>query len=232
MQLFYDPSISKLSMQFSFDKEESRHIVKVLRKKTGDILHVTNGSGWLFTTEIILATEHKCNVKITESAFIDRRQYHLHLAVAPTKMNDRYEWFLEKATEIGIDEITPLLCDRSERKILKVDRMEKILVSAMKQSGQYYLPKLNEPVGFSEFISSEKTGLKAIAHCLDEQKQTLKNIIKPGKTLTLLIGPEGDFTKKEIEEALLHAAIPVALGSTRLRTETAGIVAATLLRNL
>ena len=149
----------------------------------------------------------------------------MHLAVSPTKMNDRYEWFLEKATEIGITEITPLLCDHSERKQIKTDRFDKILLSAMKQSNQYFLPKLNEPMAFKEFIKLKREGLSLIAHCEETNKKSLKNTLKPNQNVTILIGPEGDFSSKEIQTALENQYIPVTLGNTRLRTETAAIVA-------
>ncbi len=225
MQLFYNPNISEATDSFSFDKEESKHIIKVMRKKGGDILHVTNGLGLLFKTEIVLGSDIKCNVKIVSFEKTERPKYHLHLAVAPTKINDRYEWFLEKATEMGISEITPIICDHSERKFVKNDRFDKILQSAMKQSLQYYLPKLNEPIAFKEFISKEFTGQKLIAHCEEVDKKTLKVVLKADENVTVLIGPEGDFSEKEIKIALEHQYIPVSLGNTRLRTETAAIVA-------
>ena len=146
MQLFYNSSLSKNDLGFTFDREESKHIVKVLRKSDGDKLFVTNGMGDLFTTEVILASENKCQVKIISVEHFQRRKQYLHLVVAPTKMNDRYEWFLEKATEIGVDEITPVFCDHSERKSIKLDRFIKIVQSASKQSLQYYTPIVNEPL--------------------------------------------------------------------------------------
>ncbi|MCR5862674.1 16S rRNA (uracil(1498)-N(3))-methyltransferase [Flavobacterium sp. J372] len=226
MQLFYNPDIQQGDSSFIFDKEESRHIVKVLRKKEGDIIHISNGKGSLFTSEIIFASEKKCEVNITGVENFDPLQYYLHLAVAPTKMNDRYEWFLEKATEIGISEITPLICEHSERTIFKADRFEKILQSAMKQSLQYYLPKLNEPVPFKNFIADKKEGQLFIAHCEETDKKLLKTELQPKQKVTILIGPEGDFSTKEIELALSNNYIPVSLGNTRLRTETAAVVAA------
>lgn len=225
MQLFYNPDINPTTESFSFDKEESKHIVKVMRKQGGDKLFVTNGSGYLFETEIVLGSENKCTVKIVSSTQADAPRYHLHLAVAPTKMNDRFEWFLEKATEIGISEITPLICDRSERKHVKNDRFDKILQSAMKQSLHYYLPKLNPPTTFKDFIKNKLEGLTLIAHCEDTDKKSLKDILRPATNLTMLIGPEGDFSEKEIKSAIENNYIPVSLGNTRLRTETAAIVA-------
>jgi 16S rRNA (uracil1498-N3)-methyltransferase len=225
MQLFYNPNINEATENFTFDKEESKHIIKVLRKKGGDILFVTNGLGYLFKTEIVVGSDSKCTVKIISFELAATPKYHLHLAVAPTKMNDRYEWFLEKATEIGISEITPIICDHSERKFVKTDRFDKILQSAMKQSLHYYLPKLNESISFKDFIKQKKEGLLLIAHCEETDKRSLKSLLKPNENITILIGPEGDFSNKEITLAIENNYIPVTLGSTRLRTETAAIVA-------
>ncbi len=225
MQLFYNPDITETTTEFSFSKEESNHIVKVLRKNTGDTLDITNGQGWLFHAEITLANIKNCLVTIVSKSIQPKKKYHLHLAVAPTKMNDRYEWFLEKATEIGIDTITPIICDHSERKIVKTDRFEKILQSAMKQSLSYYMPKLNAPILFKDFINQDFNGHLFIAHCEESDKKSLKNELKPDSNITILIGPEGDFSVKEIEMALENKFIPVTLGDTRLRTETAALVA-------
>jgi 16S rRNA (uracil1498-N3)-methyltransferase len=225
MQLFYNPNITETTTQFSFDKEESRHIAKVLRKMVGDILHITNGNGWLFTAEIMVSDIKNCMATVVSKEFKSKHNYTLHLAVAPTKMNDRYEWFLEKATEIGIDSITPIICDHSERKVVKLDRFEKILQSAMKQSLNCYLPKLNEPIAFKDYIEKSHNGQLFIAHCEETDKKSLKQQLQPNQTVTILIGPEGDFSVKEIETALANHFIPVTLGNTRLRTETAAIVA-------
>lgn len=225
MQLFYNPDIDESTESFSFDKEESRHIIKVLRKKDSDILHVTNGSGLLFETEITLASDNKCIVQVLSIKKTDEPKFRLHLAVAPTKMNDRFEWFLEKATEIGIQEITPIICDRSERKVINLERFEKIILSAMKQSNETFLPKLNEAISFKEFIKQKNEGLQLIAHCEETDKKSLKEILKPNESVTMLIGPEGDFSEKEIALALENNYQPVTLGNTRLRTETAAIVA-------
>lgn len=225
MQLFFDTSINEIDTSFIFSKEESKHIVKVLRKKETDLLFVTNGRGTIFKTEITFASEQKCTVAIVSFEKQFPSPYYLHMAVAPTKMNDRYEWFLEKATEIGIHEITPIICDHSERKVVKTERFDKIILSAMKQSNQAYLPILNEPISFKEFIGNGNEGQKLIAHCEENDKKTLKSIIKPKEKLTILIGPEGDFSIKEIEMALKNNYIAVSLGQTRLRTETAAVVA-------
>jgi 16S rRNA (uracil1498-N3)-methyltransferase len=225
MQLFYNPTINETSESFSFDKEESKHIIKVLRKKDTDILFVTNGLGFLFKTEITLASDNKCTVQILSVEKTEPSKFQFHLAVAPTKMNDRFEWFLEKATEIGIHEITPIICDRSERKTVNIERFEKIIVTAMKQSNALFLPKLNKAISFKEFIKNKNEGLKFIAHCEESVKKSLKSVLKPNENVSLIIGPEGDFTEKEIALAIENNHVPVSLGNTRLRTETAAIVA-------
>ncbi|RBW61290.1 16S rRNA (uracil(1498)-N(3))-methyltransferase [Tenacibaculum sp. E3R01] len=227
MQLFYNQHISEDTKQFTFDKDESRHIVRVLRKKEGDILYITNGNHYLFTVEIVIASDKKCIVTIIKKEEKkSSRNYYLHVAIAPTKNNDRLEWFLEKATEIGIDEITPIICKNSERKIVKTERLAKIIQAAMKQSLQYKLPKLNEPVKFSEFIQQKLSSQLFIAHCEDDaKKNTLKDGIDLASSYTILIGPEGDFSIDEIKKSLSQKFIPITLGNTRLRTETAGLTA-------
>lgn len=225
MQLFYNSDIKKGDATFFFDKEESKHIVKVLRKKEGDKIFITNGLGYLFESEIILASEKKCEIKITKESYQQPDSFYTHIAVAPTKMNDRLEWFLEKATEIGIHEITPIICDHSERKVYKIDRAEKIIQAAMKQSLHLYLPKINEPVLFSQFVKSNSEGQRFIAHCEATEKKSFQKAIAKSEKVILLIGPEGDFSTKEINLAIANHYIPVTLGNTRLRTETAALVA-------
>src|SRR5690554_3993123 len=227
MQLFYNPNISENSIDIVFDKDESRHITKVLRMREGDTLKITNGTGSFFDAEISVVTPKQCIAKILEEEKVKPLPYHLHLAVAPTKLNDRYEWFLEKATEIGISEITPIICDHSERKIIKAERYEKIILSAMKQSLKAHLPILNEAISFKNFIDSEKDndGIRCIAHCEETQKKSLKAVLEPNKKITLLIGPEGDFSADEIDLAIRSGFLPVTLGESRLRTETAAVVA-------
>lgn len=227
MQLFYNPTLDNSFKQFFFSAEESKHIVKVLRKTEGDVLYITNGKGYLFEAKILIADPKKCKAQIINENKSIPKRYKLHLVVAPTKMNDRYEWFLEKATEIGVDEITPIICDRSERKVLKLERMERVLQSAMKQSLQTSLPKLNEAISYQAFMEQETTGLKFIAHCDEGEKMELKRRVAADKDVTILIGPEGDFTKSEITTALEKGFIPVSLGINRLRTETAAVVACT-----
>jgi 16S rRNA (uracil1498-N3)-methyltransferase len=226
MQLFYNSEISKETTQITFDKIESKHIVRVLRKKEGDTLKITNGKGLLFDAEISFANDKKCIAIIINVAEKGKSwKYYLHIAIAPTKNNDRIEWFLEKATEIGIDEITPIICSNSERRFVKLERFEKIIQAAMKQSLKFTLPKLNEPIKFNEFISQDFDGKVCIAHCEEQEKYTLKSIVEPFEKTTILIGPEGDFSSKEIKKALVKKCIPISLGNSRLRTETAGLVA-------
>ncbi len=225
MQLFYNSEITESTSEFSFSKEESKHISKVLRKKEGDTLHITNGKGWGFEAEIVIADFKQCIATIVSKTFQEKKTYNLHLAVAPTKMNDRYEWFLEKATEIGIDSITPIICDHSERKVIKTERFDKILQSAMKQSLSYYLPTLHPLISFKEFIKQDFSDQLFIAHCEDTERKSLKQALQPKQDVIILIGPEGDFSTKEIELAIAKSFSPVTLGNTRLRTETAAIVA-------
>jgi len=222
MQLFY---IQNPEKEIILSSEESKHARKVLRKKEGDILNFTDGKGGFYKAEITVADTRKCRLQIISSEQKRKQHsYHLHIAIAPTKNMDRYEWFLEKATEIGIDEITPIICDHSERKVLKTERCNRILLSAMKQSLKFHLPKLNEPISLTDFLKSNVDGTKYIAHCEDGEKLDLKTVNKTEKTI-ILIGPEGDFSQKEIDLALQNQFKGVSLGTSRLRTETAGIIA-------
>ena len=222
MQLFF---IEKPESEIVLSKEESRHATKVLRKKEGDILNCTDGKGGFYKAEITVSDTKNCRLQIISSEQKPKQHnYHLHIAIAPTKNMDRFEWFLEKATEIGIDEITPIICSHSERKIIKKDRCKRILLSAMKQSLKYHLPKLNEALSLTNFLKTDFDGTKYIAHCENGEKMDLKTINKTKKTI-ILIGPEGDFSQKEIELALENQFNAVNLAKSRLRTETAGIIA-------
>ncbi len=222
MQLFY---LEKPEKDIILSAEESKHATKALRKKEGDILNFTDGKGGLYKAELTLADSRKCRLKIVSSEQKEKQHnYHLHIAIAPTKNMDRFEWFLEKATEIGIDEITPIICNRSERKVIKKERGKRILLSAMKQSLKFYLPKLNEAISLNDFIKEDHEGIKYIAHCEDIEKKDLKTVNKTEKTI-ILIGPEGDFNQNEINLALQNQFKAVSLGKSRLRTETAGIIA-------
>ena len=223
MQLFY---LENPKDEIILSAEESKHATKVLRKKEGDILNFTDGKGAFYKAEITVADIRKCRLKVVSNEQKEKQHnYHLHIAIAPTKNMDRFEWFLEKATEIGIDEITPIICSHSERKVIKTERCNRILLSAMKQSLKFYLPKLNEAISFNDFLKQDYKGSKYIAHCEDGEKKELKIENKTEKTI-ILIGPEGDFSPKEIELALQNQFKAVSLGTSRLRTETAGIIAA------
>ena len=226
MQLFYNPEIDENQKNIEFPRDESKHIIKVLRKNTGDVLEVTNGRGYLFSVRITDANPNRCKAEIIASEKEKPDDWHLHLAVAPTKMNDRYEWFLEKATEIGMHEVTPVICDHSERKHVKLNRFERVLQSAMKQSLHFTLPRLNQAQNLKDFLEKEISGQKFIAHCEEGMPRfQLKDKIKASAEVTILIGPEGDFSSEEIELALKNDWQPVSLGNSRLRTETAAIVA-------
>lgn len=224
MNLFYISDLSRVPIELNV--EESRHCIKVLRMRKGDHVFLMNGKGSLFEAVIQNPDAKACRLEIIhEERQQKRRLYHLTVAIAPTKNMDRFEWFVEKSTEIGIDRIIPVICSHSERKELKTERLEKILISAMKQSGQLYLPELSQPIAFRDFINQPFDGDKMIAHCEEGSKSELKNSIVPGKNVLILIGPEGDFDADEISLAIGKGYRPVSLGESRLRTETAGIVA-------
>jgi len=224
MILFYTPDI-KGDEPYTLNEEESRHCIRVLRLGHSDIIHLTDGRGNIFKTRIIHPDLKKCEVEIIEiNKEFEKRNNHLHIAIAPTKNINRFEWFLEKATEIGIDEITPVICDHSERKVIKHDRLNKVIIAALKQSLKAYLPRLNQATTFKEFIRAEYTSEKYIAH-LDKDNKQLKEVYSPGADALIFIGPEGDFSNNEIKEAIQRDFTPINLGFSRLRTETAGIVA-------
>lgn len=186
---------------------------------------VTNGKGRIFTGTISEASLNSCEIAITSHEKTVRRMHRLHLAVAPTKNSERYEWFLEKATEIGIDEVTPIICDHSERKIIKKDRLEKVILSAMKQSLRSYLPQLNQAMTLEEFLQQDLPKRRFILHCQEGEKVDFKRRLEPDKKILILVGPEGDFSEAEIELAKSKGFIPASLGEYRLRTETAAILA-------
>lgn len=221
--IFYAPNIQQDN---TLPQDESAHCVRVLRKKEGDEILVTDGKGHFFDAEIVEAHQKHCVVNILQT-IVEPKPWgnYLHIAFAPTKNLDRIEWFAEKATEIGIDQLTPLLCRYSERKEVKLPRIEKILVSAMKQSQKAVLPQLDEMTSFSNFIKKPFDGQKFIAHCYPQEKQLLKTIYKTGGNVLILIGPEGDFSELEVQEALKCGFEPISLGESRLRAETAALVA-------
>lgn len=224
MHLFYTPDLK--GELYYLDETESKHCIRVLRLNTNDQIQLIDGSGGFYTAKITDPNPKKCQIEIVESKNdFGKKNHYLHIAIAPTKNMDRFEWFLEKATEIGIDEITPILCEHSERKVLKTDRLEKVIISAIKQSIKAYKPKLNEITNFKDFICQNIESEKFIAHCEENEKILLKNAYNKHKNVTILIGPEGDFSPIEIELAKKNNFQEISLGESRLRTETAGIVA-------
>ena len=229
MRLFYNKDLLEDDSRLIIEREESRHIVRVLRKKVGDTIYVTNGKGVLFTTKIDVINKNNTELKIINSKKESKSKFHINIAVAPTKNNDRIEWFIEKSTEIGINTISTVLCEKSERKKIKIDRLEKITISAMKQSLQLHKPIIQELVSFEEFIENCESENKFIAHCKESKKLFLNNCKIKAKTISVLIGPEGGFSDNEIGLAEKHGFISVSLGNNRLRTETAAIAATQIL---
>ena len=231
MYLFYTPHIvgkqDEVGRTYSLSEEESGHCVRVLRYTRGDEILLTNGQGMTYTARITNPHPKHCEFEVLTAEQQERHHKpYIHLAIAPTKNIERLEWCVEKCTEIGVDEITPLLCRFSERKQLRLDRLEKIILSAAKQSLTPYLPKLNELTPYDGFVKAASEKQKFIAHCYKDEKRELKDCLQPdAQSVLVLIGPEGDFSEQEVEEALQLGFVPVSLGNSRLRTETAGIVA-------
>lgn len=223
MQLFYAHEVSD-AVAF-LDKEETKHCVKTLRKQIGDLLTLTDGRGHLYEATLVEVTKKGSTLQIIRSLeVVDQRSFYLHVAIAPTKNIGRLEWFLEKATELGIDEVTFLQCDRSERKTIRLDRLQKVILAAAKQSIKASFPILHPLTKFSDFIPTAQATYKGIAHCQRSPLPHLKTAATADQLL-LLIGPEGDFSPREVEQALQHGFVEMGLGKSRLRTETAGIVA-------
>jgi 16S rRNA (uracil1498-N3)-methyltransferase len=225
---FFEPAASFSQTHFQLSEETSKHCIQVLRMKSGEPLELTNGKGGLYTARIAQEDKRHCTVIIEKETIIPAPQKKISIAISLLKNTSRFEWFLEKATEVGVTEIIPLICARTEHSRFRFDRMQQIVVSAMLQSQQSWLPVLHEPVKITAFINEATQTQKLIAHCEEDQKTALSGI-KPANNSLLLIGPEGDFTVQEITLALDKGFEPVSLGNTRLRTETAGIVGATLL---
>jgi len=225
MQIFYTSGVT--GSVASFSREESGHCIRVLRMRKGDPINFTDGKGNLYegviTGESQTMMEASVNKVLKEYG---RRSYRVHAAISPLKNNDRLEWFIEKAVEMGIDEITPLICSRTEKQRIKRDRLENLILSAMKQSVKSYLPVLNEPITVSDFLRKEFTGVRLIAHCNEvPQRKPVSAVVRRGVDTVIMIGPEGDFTVEEVMMAVESGFIPVHLGESRLRTETAGVAA-------
>ena len=223
MDLFYLPELEQTTGDLLFSKEESKHINKVLRKKQGEKVSATNGKGLEVVIQLTVLGTNQVHGIIIEAKEYPPLPYQLHIAISPTKNMSRFEWFLEKATEIGIHQITPLLCSHSERKTIKPERLEKIITAALKQSQQFYRPQLNPLTSYKTFIDKNANGL--IAHCREGDKPSLFSEASVAGQLTILIGAEGDFSEEEIKQALNKNFKAINLGKQRLRTETAAIVA-------
>jgi 16S rRNA (uracil1498-N3)-methyltransferase len=227
---FFEPTIVQVTSHVTLSEENSKHCTQVLRMKAGSLLQLTNGKGLLCKASIVSEDKKKTVVLIEESTTVPLPQKKISIAVSLLKNASRFEWFLEKATEIGVMDIIPLLCARTENTRFRFERMHGILVAAMLQSQQAWLPVLHEPVSFTDCLQRSSHQQKLIAHCEEDQKQFIKNIAA-SVDIQILIGPEGDFTPDEIGLAIKNNYLPVSLGETRLRAETAGIVAAALLAN-
>ncbi len=225
MQIFYAPGIK--GDMYILDENESKHSVRVLRLNKGDIVRLIDGKGDLYEGIITDPDPKGCSVKIKNVIHeFEKRNYSLHIAISPLKNPDRFEWFVEKSVELGIDEITPLICKNSEKQNVRQERINNIIISAMKQSLKAKITRLNTPADFSDFITNEQPGTLMIAHCNNSlERKGIANIYKRGENAVILIGPEGDFSSEEITSATKKGYISVHLGQARLRTETAGIAA-------
>jgi 16S rRNA (uracil1498-N3)-methyltransferase len=234
MHLFYTPGIA--NDIYTLNEEESKHAIRVLRLKKSDHIQLIDGAGGFYEAEIIDDQPKRCSVKIvSKQTEYGKRNWILHIAIAPTKNNDRTEWFVEKAVETGIEEITPLDCEKSERTIIKSERLQKVAISAIKQSLKAYVPKINELSEFKKFIASTSSfkGEKFIAHCHSrEALPHLKTLYTPQQNVLILIGPEGDFSAKEVDLAKENNFTEISLGQSRLRTETAALYACTVINIL
>ncbi len=224
MLLFYSPDT--ISDVLELDTQESRHLIKVLRKNKNDIVHVTDGKGNMYQAIIANPNPNKCllSIEVLQKNYAPL-SYHLAVAIAPTKNMDRLEWFLEKATEIGISEVFLFESEHSERSRVNMDRLQKVMIAAMKQSLAAYLPNLHELRPFRQLSTELKDYRNLLAHCVEDVKQTIKAAYQPQQNHCIWIGPEGDFSLSEIEWGKQHNFIPISLGNRRLRTETAGIYA-------
>lgn len=224
MQIFYCENI--IEGEARFGRDESGHCLRVLRMKRGDSVTFTDGKGQFFEGVITDDRPSAMTASVLSARKAEERRYRLHLAISPVKNDDRLEWFVEKAVETGIDEITPLICSRTEKKRIRRERLEGLVISAMKQSVKGWLPVLNDPVSLLDFVTQARPGKQLIACCDPAMQRTaITGAFSPGEEVTVIIGPEGDFTPEEVALAISHGFIPVHLGSSRLRTETAGIVA-------
>ena len=229
--LFYEENLPD-NGSFPLSEETSRHIIQVLRMKNGQPLQLTNGKGQTNITEIVRENKKTAEVKIISTSNVANPVPQISIAISLIKNKNRFEWFLEKATEIGVQHIIPMMCERTEKEHFRLERMHNILISAMLQSKQAWLPRLTEPVKYSDLVKGSSQPNRFIAYCNEEEKNQLRDLITIRGDRIILIGPEGDFTKAEIELAIENNFIPVTLGETRLRTETAGIVSCVMLNQV
>ena len=225
MQIFFAPDIT--GTFYTLDENESNHCIRVLRMVKGTDVRLVDGKGNLYSGRIAVPDSRRCQIEITSIANeFEKRPYNLHIGISPLKNSDRFEWFVEKSVEMGIDAITPVICHNTEKKNIKSERLGSIIISAMKQSVKAYATKLNDPVPLSKFVENTDTETRLIAHCNSLLKRSsVAESYKRGRDVVILIGPEGDFTTGEIDIAITAGFCPVELGKSRLRTETAGIVA-------
>ncbi len=221
----YAPDLQPGQPAYTLSEEESKHAVRVLRLGPGDAVALVDGRGGIYQAAVADANPKRCQLRIAARAQVPPRSYFMHVAVAPTKNLDRMEWLVEKAVEIGVERISFLRCARSERRELKLDRLEKIAVSALKQSGQAWLPQLDELTDFADFVRASAPETTFVAHLEAGERTALAQVVVAGPGCCVLIGPEGDFTPAEIELALSRGIRPVTLGPSRLRTETAALAA-------
>ncbi len=227
MNLFYQPRIAERI--FQLEEEESRHCIKVLRKREGEIIRLTDGKGSFYDAVITKADPRVCQFNITDTYTPSPLTFSIHVAIAPTKNIDRIEWFVEKSVELGIDRISLIECDHSERTFIKTERLKKVAISAMKQSLKALLPTIENPISFRSFVEQQHADQNFIAYVDDQNTTQLKDIAKPNNSYLVLIGPEGDFSNDELMFALQNNFVKVGLGKSRLRTETAGIAACHIL---
>jgi 16S rRNA (uracil1498-N3)-methyltransferase len=225
MPAFYAPDLRPNSLAYQLPEDESKHAVRVLRLTVGDAVTLLDGQGHFYTATVADANSKRCALRITGYEAVPSRPTYTHVAVAPTKNLDRMEWLVEKAVEVGIERLTFLRCAHSERRDLKLERLEKIAISALKQSGQAWLPQLDELVDFEKFIQEIDPATTFIAHLEAGERTALAQVIAAAPRCCVLIGPEGDFSPAEIELALSRGVRPVTLGASRLRTETAALAA-------
>jgi 16S rRNA (uracil1498-N3)-methyltransferase len=225
MQIFYAPDIE--GNEYTLGETESHHCIRVLRMKAGSELTIIDGKGSIFSAVILKPDTKACVVSVTgRSRDLQKRDYRLHIAISPLKNPDRFEWFIEKSVELGVDEITPLICDNTEKPRIRQERIQNLIISAMKQSLKSTLPVLGEPGSFRDFVSAHRQGCRMIAHCDQSKKRSgIFDVYTKGTDALILVGPEGDFSNAEISLAVETGFIPVHLGNSRLRSETAGIAA-------